>query len=321
MGHRSFQPGQSPPAPSLPVRFALPSAPLQPWVDHYFQGTLDPGGPIEFQAVSSPSAGTQLVVTTVACMHDHHPDGGTVPKPRAFVFGPMACERAATLRLPPGEAVHLLCITFRPGAFAALFGESASQALNLICDPERLIRQRRLDAILSLCQEPWGLSSLSRLEALLLEWTAGLSRSVDLRAVHALTALQTAVAAGSFDVTRLARGVDLSTRQLERLFDHCFGLGPMHYARLWRFRRAASSLAGGCHAGVRDGWAGLGDLAYAHGFSDQAHMTREFKRFAGLTPRAYSLQRSHTLYLPEALSEPSSGTLPAWLRLAHRPTV
>lgn len=320
MGHRSFQPGKSRPGPSLPVRFALPSASLQPWVDHYFQGTLDPCGPGEFEAVSSPSAGTQLVVTTVACMHDHHPSGGTVPKPRAFVFGPMACERGATLRMPPGETVHLLCITFRPGAFAALFGESASQALNLICDPELLIRQRRLDAIVRLCQEPWGLSSLSRLEALLGEWTAGLSRAVDLRALHALTALQAAVAAGSFDVARLAREVELSTRQLERLFDHCFGLGPMHYARLWRFRRAASSLVGD-QAGLHEGWAGLGDLAYAHGFSDQAHMTREFKRFAGLTPRAYALKRSHTLYLPEALSEPSSGLPPAWLRLAHLPTV
>lgn len=77
-------------------------------------------------------------------------------------------------------------------------------------------------------------------------------------------------------VSDVARDVALSERAFERRFVNQVGLTPVHYRRLARFRSALVHHG----AGLRD-WA---ELAAAAGFSDQAHLTREFRSFSGLTP-------------------------------------
>ncbi|WCE32132.1 helix-turn-helix domain-containing protein [Vibrio sp. SCSIO 43137] len=68
-----------------------------------------------------------------------------------------------------------------------------------------------------------------------------------------------------------------SQRQIERNFNQWIGMSPKKYQRL---RRVHSSLTY-----LRDNPdTPLSDLALAKGFSDQAHMTREFKSFVLTTP-------------------------------------
>jgi AraC-like DNA-binding protein len=57
-------------------------------------------------------------------------------------------------------------------------------------------------------------------------------------------------------------------------------MSPKRYARLMRFRSLLASLR---HAPAD----ALGLLALEAGYSDQAHMTREFRAFAGVTPLQY----------------------------------
>ena len=73
----------------------------------------------------------------------------------------------------------------------------------------------------------------------------------------------------------------LSERQLRRRFEAAVGYGPKTFQRIVRFRRWLDR--------ARDGppeRRSLVDLAMESGYADQAHLTREVARLAGLPPAA-----------------------------------
>lgn len=91
------------------------------------------------------------------------------------------------------------------------------------------------------------------------------------------------IASGSVGrIDDLAARIGWSRKHLADRFSRAFGLSPKTVARIARFNRA-QALA---RAAKRPDWA---DIACAGGYSDQAHMIREFEDFAGLTPRAWWL--------------------------------
>jgi AraC-like DNA-binding protein len=81
-------------------------------------------------------------------------------------------------------------------------------------------------------------------------------------------------------VTDLGKTLAVSERQLRRRFDLAVGYGPKTTQRILRFRRVLGQLA----AAPRS--THLGDLAVRVGYADQAHLTRETIRLAGLPPAA-----------------------------------
>ena len=95
------------------------------------------------------------------------------------------------------------------------------------------------------------------------------------------------LAGGRLGAGDLAASLGLGPRQLHRRFARHVGLSPQVYAAVLRFQRA-----------VRLQRRGLGLAAAAHeaGYADQAHMTRAYRRHAGVTPA----------YLPEV----ALGSLP-----------
>ena len=76
----------------------------------------------------------------------------------------------------------------------------------------------------------------------------------------------------------LADGLGISTRSLRRRFGQDIGMAPKRWLRLKRLDSVLRELAS------KDGVASLADLADAHGFADQAHLTREITRMTGATP-------------------------------------
>lgn len=72
--------------------------------------------------------------------------------------------------------------------------------------------------------------------------------------------------------------IELSQRQIERLFNLWLGMPPKHYQRITRVRKTIRYLQQ--HKG-----ADLAGTAQEFGFSDQAHMTREFRAVACITPK------------------------------------
>jgi AraC-like DNA-binding protein len=95
----------------------------------------------------------------------------------------------------------------------------------------------------------------------------------------------------------VAAEVGLSMRQLRRRCHAVVGYGPKTLQRVLRFRRFVSRLDAGPPSG-RDAH-DLAALAVQAGYADQAHLTRECRALAGLTPAALARQRSR-------LDEPGS---------------
>jgi AraC-like DNA-binding protein len=94
---------------------------------------------------------------------------------------------------------------------------------------------------------------------------------------------------GPQPVRSMSRELGISERQLRRRFHAAVGYGPKTLARVLRFQRML-----GLARERRRG--DLGHLALEAGYADQAHMTAECTRLAGLPPARLLIQR----YLLEA---------------------
>ena len=95
---------------------------------------------------------------------------------------------------------------------------------------------------------------------------------VPMRVQQAIAAL-----ARGDEVHRVARAVGISERSLHRDLVRWSGLAPKPLGRILRMQR--------CLAALRNGRMPLAPLALSLGYADQAHMTRELKTLAGVTPR------------------------------------
>jgi len=94
---------------------------------------------------------------------------------------------------------------------------------------------------------------------------------------HRRVAVAAAVLRAGRPVRDAARRAELSERQLERLFRDAFGLSPVRYRRILRFRRSVKALRKG------ETLAGAAALA---GYADQPHFSREVLDLMGHTPGA-----------------------------------
>jgi AraC-like DNA-binding protein len=78
----------------------------------------------------------------------------------------------------------------------------------------------------------------------------------------------------------MANEIGWSHRRLIARFREQIGLTPKLLARVVRFDRAATALRAPTARG-------LAEIAYDSGYADQAHLTREFRELAGLSPKRF----------------------------------
>ncbi|PIB78760.1 AraC family transcriptional regulator [Mycobacterium celatum] len=89
---------------------------------------------------------------------------------------------------------------------------------------------------------------------------------------------------GRMSVGALADRVGVSTRYLTTLFQREVGRSPKTVSMLMRFQHASARIAASARTYGR---VDLAAVAADTGYCDQAHLTREFVRFAGAPPRAW----------------------------------
>jgi methylphosphotriester-DNA--protein-cysteine methyltransferase len=163
------------------------------------------------------------------------------------------------------ESTVLIGMRFRPGAAGAAIGIPLQEVRDVQVDVAEVDRAFDVDAELA----PAGV--LAQFLA------AAAERRGDPLVTDAVRRLAHA------DVRDVARELAISERQLLRRFQASVGYGPKTLARVLRFRRFVDA--------VDRGESDLARLALDAGYADQAHLTREIRRMAGLTPHAFVRSR------------------------------
>jgi len=82
------------------------------------------------------------------------------------------------------------------------------------------------------------------------------------------------------EIGDVARRLGWNVRMIHRQFIAACGYSPKHFQRIMRIQ-------GALRAAQSTPVAGLGELAAAAGYADQAHMTRDFREITGFTPAVY----------------------------------
>ena len=202
--------------------------------------------------------------------------GNTVIQAHALFAG----QLTRPLLLRAGQHAGVIGIRFRPAAARAFLGV-----------PMQELTDRRV-ALTAL----WGESALRLVQAL--KATRDSTARTNVVAAVLTDRLATTLTPTDTGIARcaeilLARDVpaslgdlaadcNLSRRQFERRFLTDVGVSPRLFAGIARFRSLFDALE---QDTLRiQHWA---DAAHATGYYDQAHMNRDFKRFAGLPPQAF----------------------------------
>jgi AraC-like DNA-binding protein len=191
---------------------------------------------------------------------------------RLVVAGPATGPALAAL--PAGAAAA--GVRFRVGAAGSAVGVPARELRDLNVDLAEVWGARaagRLAARLERAATP-----AAAVAALVAAVVGRLPPADDLDPLVRAAALR--AAAPRTAVERVASDLGLGERQLRRRFGDAVGYGPKTLQRVLRFPRFLA-LAGDT-AGPPD----LAQLAFAAGYADQAHLTRECRRLSGLTPSA-----------------------------------
>lgn len=208
-----------------------------------------------------------------------HGSAQTTEAVRGFLLGP----HDRPLVNEPTAETHTAVVVLRPAACAAVLGVAPAplrgRAVEL--DEHWAGATAARDRLRQLLDDP---------QALLADLDDLLTERLD-PAVPGLERCERAVALLEADPARpvaaVADDVGWSHAHLVRRFTQVVGLAPRSLAAIARTRRLLADL----DVFSEPAW---GDLAARHGWYDQSHLIRDFKRHTGVTPSAYvRAQRRH----------------------------
>lgn len=179
----------------------------------------------------------------------------------------------ATVTIRPSGPTGSMVVRFKPGAAARVFGPQMEAFADANIELDDLVGAIARDRLQTQLREAADQSARRAVMEEFLRPRA--NRSGDAIVLEAIRRLWANPAHG---VASLARALGISERQLGRRFLASVGATPKQVVRVLRLEKLIAAR----HRGAA--WA---DIALACGFNDQAHMIRDFKALAGVTPDAF----------------------------------
>ncbi len=171
---------------------------------------------------------------------------------------------------------RVLGTRFRPGGFRPFLGGPVSQLTGRFVEIDEMYGAAGATLVEQVLAEPDVRAAIALTEAFLL--SLGPEQDPPAEEVAALVAM----AESDVSVTRvdeLAARSGRSVRSLQRLFRDHVGIGPKWVIRRFRLHEAAERVYRGLD---------LATLAAELGYTDQAHLTRDFTAAVGMPPAAYA---------------------------------
>jgi AraC-like DNA-binding protein len=161
-----------------------------------------------------------------------------------------------------------------PGRASCLLGIPASELLNQIipiADVKGAVQRMRLEKVMEQPNAAERRSALGHALVASMQHSAPFDHAV-------LAGIQWLARRPHGRIVELSRWIGISERQLHRRFSAAVGYGPKMFQSVLRFQRLLKTAR---ETGAQQS---LADLAASAGYADQAHMTRDVHRLAGLQP-------------------------------------
>lgn len=200
-------------------------------------------------------------------------DGGGPPRSHGSVVAGLS---AAPSHIHHDGSQHGVQLALRPEAARVLFGMPAAELASRSYDLADVVGAQAE----SLRDRLHGAEAWPDRLALVDDWLVGLLDRAPRLGTPDPEVLEAwrliGVSGGSVPVRDVAARVGWSMRRLQSRFRHEFGVSPKTAAVLRRFERSVPLVAGRRHA--------LTDVALRCGWTDHAHMDRDWRALAGTSP-------------------------------------
>ncbi|HYL76287.1 MAG TPA: helix-turn-helix domain-containing protein [Bryobacteraceae bacterium] len=256
----------------MSLRIHKPPPPLSPYIE-FIWWEANSGVPPSRQRVY-PNGAMALVIhlkkPTLSYFIDNQPYSVRVP----VLAGPYS----RSFHIDPSQSTAVIGVLFRPGAPRLFFPVAANElhntdiSLSEICPAEA---DRLLNDVCCAAGEP---AQFLVLEQYLIR---KLSSAAPVHPAVGYAVEQLSREGGVRRVRKIQLDTGLSHTRFIHLFREHVGLTPKLFCRVRRFR----SLLEQIKKGMPVNWA---QLAADCGYYDQAHLIRDFRAFAGVTPVEYS---------------------------------
>jgi AraC-like DNA-binding protein len=251
-----------------------PSPPLDAYIECLWWSWRDQAE--NFGEQMLPSGGAQIVFTLhdrpIICRSNEARPSSIIWS-RGVVHGPQRSFYQSGAKPPGGVAG----VAIRPGLAGAILGLPIAELTDRHIPIDALwgargnaLREQLLAAV-----KPAGVFRILERELL--------ARLVRLPLIRPAIAQALSMHCSGWAHSRVGdiqRNTGFSPKHFIALFRAAVGLTPKHYYRVQRFNAILRVIAANPHAS-------LADVASSAGYSDQSHLTREFREFAGIAPRQY----------------------------------
>ena len=178
-----------------------------------------------------------------------------------------------TVTLQPGGPTGSMVVRLRPGAASRVFGVEMEAFTDANVELADLFGDTARDQLESELRE--APDKAARLAAIVSFLLPRVRRATDAVVDESIRRLRRNPAQ---PIARLSAALGISERQLSRRFLSRIGVSPKQIVRVLRGEKLIAARTRGV------AWA---DIAALCGFNDQAHMIRDFKALAGVTPDAH----------------------------------
>lgn len=284
------------------MRFFLPSPQLAPYISTYYLTEVSAGDGTLIEDWLHPEW-ANLRLSNRDCQQAAFGADKLSPVAPMNACGPTS----TSIHFTTGPA-RIWGVGILPLGWARFTEASAADYADRFCD---LTREPAFASLAPLCGELFGdepepLAEAARIDAFfmrLLDRTQPSPHEPQLRAAHRSLLDEQINSVGEF-----AEHLHMSARTLERLSLRAFGFSPKLLLRRQRFLRSMAQFL----LDPSLSWIRTLDSHYV----DQAHFVRDFKRFMGMSPSAYST-REHPIL--GAAAKARAATLGAAVQALHKP--
>jgi len=254
---------------SPPLQIAAPSPDLQPYVRFYYEADLPNPGPEQ-----TIPAWTRSSLVFHFCDSLRSDINGREERVRPFSATGVIDQSYRTWSTAP--AVRMLVANLTPTGLPGLFRESSAVFRNASADLSDLLPLAKRRSIAEQLQEARGFGARVALLESFLRRIAPPHEPERLRALRHVTQLLSDPAWRG-RIAEAAREVNMSERNLRRVFPQTIGVRMQTLLRIERFTRWFNLWM----AAEGRSWK---DLAVAEDYYDQSHFIKEFRAFTGYSP-------------------------------------